>query len=357
MNFLRNRQWWFRLAIGLVWTPIAAEFFLRFLAPVPMLPRYVEAGSHGVRANMPDQKYRHQTPEYQVDLRTNSQGMRSDEEYSIVKPHGTKRIVVLGDSFSMGYGVNLEDTSLGLLETQLESTLDCEVDIINLSVSGFGPAEELIVLEEVGLKFAPDLVIQFYTSNDPVDDDRSGLFTLEGDQLIRDRDSYLPAVHIREFLFSFATYRWMAGESQLYNLTRDLAGSKTKQLLTTIRSLRRNPEPTVVADDEMDSNQSREALTLAILRRMQERSEAAGADFLILSIPLRKDRTTFSDPFPKAGDDLPVISPIERFDQSGGEMLYWERSHGHWTPLGCRLVSETLYHAISSEGLLGKPCR
>lgn len=356
MRYLRSKQWWFRVAIGFAWIPIAAEIFLRLLAPVPMLPRYIEAGPHGVRANMPNQKYRHQTPEYEVELRTNAAGMRADEEFSLEKPSNTKRIVVLGDSFAMGYGVNLEDTSLRQLESDLESKTGCDVDIINLSVSGFGPAEELVTLEQTGLRYAPDLVIQYYTSNDPVDDSRSSLYVLEEDGLRRDRDTYLPAVEIREYLFSFAAYRWLAGESHLYNLLRDMAGSKAKQILATIRSFRPNSEPTTRSDSAKDPQSDREDLTRSILRRMQDVSRDAGAEFLVLSIPVRRSRTEFVEGFPGMGDDFPVVSPLSRFEQADGQMLYWERSHGHWTPLGCRLVADTLLEAITSKRLLGDSC-
>ena len=356
MNFLRQPKWWMRVIAGMIWIPIAGEFFLRFLAPVPMLPRYVEAGPHGVRANMPNQTYRHQTPEYTVDLRTNSQGMRADQEFSIARLSDTKRIVVLGDSFSMGYGVNIEDSSLQLLQDQLEAKLDCEVEILNFSVSGFGPSEELVVLEAAAMPYNPDLVIQYYTSNDPVDDARSDLFTLDENHLRRASDTYLPAVEIREFLFSFSLYRWMAGESHLYNLLRDMAGSKAKQILATFRS-RGSEEASGSSDPiEIDGPTAQETLTLAILSRIKKVARDGGAEFLILSIPVRQSRSKFKETFPDLSGDLPVVSPIPLFNQEDGEMLYWEKSHGHWTPLGCRLVAQTLADAILDRMLLGPAC-
>ena len=356
MNFLRQARWWRRFILGTFWVPIGAEIYLRLFAPVPMLPRYIEAGKYGVRANMPERTYRHQTPEYEVELRTNAAGMRADEDFPWQKPRNTKRILVLGDSFAMGYGVNFEDTSLYQLEMDLETALQCDVDVINLSVSGFGPAEELITLEKTGLRYSPDLVIQYFTSNDPVDDSRSSLYAIKDGQLQRDRDTYLPAVRIREYLFSFTAYRWLAGESHLYNLFRDLAGSKAKQILAMIRSFRVTPEPGSSSTPEEDLASTRDELTLSILSRIQDMSLDAGANFLILSIPVRQSRTEFVDRFPGSSPDLPVVSPISRFNEAGGEMLYWERSHGHWTPLGCRLVADTLLEAITSEDLLGESC-
>ena len=214
-----NIHWW-RVLIGILWIPIAAELWLRIFAPVPMLPRFIEAGPHGVRTNMPSRSYRHQTPEYKVEIRTNAQGLRSDVEFDPKPTDDTIRVVVLGDSFGMGYGVNLEESSLHLLERSISEATGCDVEILNFSVSGFGPAEQLIVLEAEAIKFEPDLVIQYYFVNDPTDDLRSSLFGLEDGSLVEKNSSYLPAVKIREFLFSFAVYRWLASESNLYNFVR-----------------------------------------------------------------------------------------------------------------------------------------
>ncbi len=358
-----STRWWARFAVGLLWTPVAAEMFLRTLAPVPMLPRYIQAGPLGIRENMPNQTYRHQTPEYTVEIRTNSIGLRADQEFTKTKPEGTKRIVVLGDSFGMGYGVNIEDSSLGVLERKLEDRTGCEIEILNFSVSGFGPAEELLVLEGIALDYEPDLVIQYYYTNDPTDDLRANLFALEDGELVRASPSYLPAVKTREFLFSFAAYRWLAGESHLYNLARDRAGGLAKQWLAQVRSLLK---ATTTEPPASDSNQDADRpvgpspaqkLTLATLARMQDSAEAGGTEFLVMSIPVRQARDRFRDSFPfELNHDLPVISPIEQFRSAGGEMLYWERSHGHWTPLGCRLVAETVLEHILKEGLLGSDC-
>ena len=49
-----------------------------------------------------------------------------------------------------------------------------------------------------------------------------------------------------------------------------------------------------------------------------------------------------------------VVNPISLFEQHKGELLYWERSHGHFTPLGCRIVGRELARVIVAENLLAK---
>ena len=83
-----------------------------------------------------------------------SKGMRSDREYSESKPGGVYRIVLLGDSFFMGYEVELEQSFAWLLEKQLND-YGLATEVVNLSVSGFGTAEGLVALEHRGLKYDP----------------------------------------------------------------------------------------------------------------------------------------------------------------------------------------------------------
>lgn len=360
-----------KLLSALFWIPIASEIFMRIFAPVPMLPRYIESAPFGIRANMRSQDYWHRTPDYSVNLRTNSVGFRADQEFALEKPSGVKRIIVLGDSFGMGYGVDLENTSVSRLEQRLAEE-GIRSEVINLSVSGHGNAEELIMLEEVGLAYDPDLVLLYWHASDYQDNVRSGLFELDGSELVRAAPEYLPAVELREFLYGFAAYGWVAGNSQFYNWSRDSAAVLAKRLFAASRSKNsdgeRSPSESnqddafpIARDEDASSDEeteleSRDRLALALLRRMQSVAGDEGARFLVLAVPRRRSRTEFNYPFPfEAGDTshgLAIVDPIPEFERHHGELLYWERSHGHWTPLGCELVGDVLADRILSDELL-----
>ena len=73
----------------------------------------------GVRMNVPDAQYWQTTPEVQVQVRINAQGIRSDREYSYQKLENRCRILLFGDSFFMGYEVDLKDSLAYLLEQRL----------------------------------------------------------------------------------------------------------------------------------------------------------------------------------------------------------------------------------------------
>ncbi len=99
-----------------------------------------------------------------VPLTTNSHGFR-DREYSLEKPAGVRRIVGLGDSVMFGWGVLAEDGYLARLEERLVES-GKRWEILNTAVPGYNTVMQVALLEEKGLRFAPDLVIVGFIGND-----------------------------------------------------------------------------------------------------------------------------------------------------------------------------------------------
>jgi len=99
-------------------------------------------------------------------LSINSLGLR-DREYSYEKPAGTRRILVLGDSFTWGYGVSDEEVFTEVLERRLQSQ-GRNWQVINTGVSGWGTGQQYLFLKSEGLRYQPDVVVlAFYLINDP----------------------------------------------------------------------------------------------------------------------------------------------------------------------------------------------
>jgi hypothetical protein len=127
-------------------------------------------------------------------VRINSKGYR-DQERSLEKPPGTLRIAVLGDSQVEAWQVEIENRWTELLERHLrERSPALGVEVLNFGVSGYGTAEELIVLREDVLAYDPDIVLLgFLTGNDVQNnsealqhDPRRPYFLLEDEKLVLD---------------------------------------------------------------------------------------------------------------------------------------------------------------------------
>lgn len=132
-------------------------------APHPVL-RYVP--NPGV-----DRRYR--TTEFDTQVAFNSRGFRGRESV----PDSSSRIfriLCLGDSFTLGAEVALEETYPYLLEEMLNQRSENRPDslrysVLNGGVGGYGTFQELVFLSEFGLAQKPDLVIAQFYSNDVKD--------------------------------------------------------------------------------------------------------------------------------------------------------------------------------------------
>jgi hypothetical protein len=130
-------------------------------------------------------------------VKINSAGFR-DRERSVAKPPGVFRIVVLGDSMIEALQVDLEETMTALLEQQLNACNAFDgkrVEVLNLGVSGYGTAQQMLMYRYYGSTYSPDLVLAaFFAGNDVRNNFESlepekirPFFALEGDDLVEDR--------------------------------------------------------------------------------------------------------------------------------------------------------------------------
>jgi hypothetical protein len=99
--------------------------------------------------------------EFKNYIRTNSLGLRGKDIPS--KKDNEIRILILGDSFTFGIGVEEDETYSSKLEVLLNSKIDKAFKVINAGFPGLGTYTQLHFFKEYGLKLNPDLVIlQFY---------------------------------------------------------------------------------------------------------------------------------------------------------------------------------------------------
>jgi lysophospholipase L1-like esterase len=81
------------------------------------------------------------------------------------------RIVVLGDSFTFGFGVPGEDGYPNVLEKMLnEKPTRGRIEVLNLGVGGYSTHDEALVLAHKGVEWNPEIVVIGYVLNDPETD-------------------------------------------------------------------------------------------------------------------------------------------------------------------------------------------
>ncbi|HEY6548285.1 MAG TPA: SGNH/GDSL hydrolase family protein [Vicinamibacteria bacterium] len=99
---------------------------------------------------------------------TNSRGYR-DEERTIEKQPGTRRLLSLGDSFAWGAGIQWDDTYAQRLARTLSRRRGEPWEAVQLALPGMTTVDQASQLHEEGLAYGPDVVLLGYVLNDSED--------------------------------------------------------------------------------------------------------------------------------------------------------------------------------------------
>jgi len=92
-----------------------------------------------------------------------------DRPHVVPKPAGVYRVVILGDSVPNDPSIPYAKRFPSMLEAQLarDAPPGVKVEVINVSCEGYNTIQEVRLLEKVGLKYQPDLIVVTYVLNDP----------------------------------------------------------------------------------------------------------------------------------------------------------------------------------------------
>jgi lysophospholipase L1-like esterase len=113
-----------------------------------------------------------------VTVTTNSKGFR-DREFTLDKPAGVLRIVMLGDSFTEGWGAAEQDTFSKRIERRYADQ-GTKVEVINTGVGNWNSIQEVEFFLTDAYRYHPDIVVLNYAFNDaePVPHDRPPSFAM-----------------------------------------------------------------------------------------------------------------------------------------------------------------------------------
>jgi len=98
-------------------------------------------------------------PDFSVEVSINSQGLRGPE-FSLI-PDTQQRMLILGDSYGWGFGVEEPAIFSSLIESKHPGW-----EIINASVSGYSTVQQYLFLVERGLSYQPDAILLMFYGND-----------------------------------------------------------------------------------------------------------------------------------------------------------------------------------------------
>jgi len=231
------------------------------------------------------------TKEGNAYVRINSAGLR-DREHAHTKPAHTLRIAVLGDSFAEALQVPMEEAFWSVLERELEgcpSLAGREPEVINFGVSGYGSAQELLMLRHRVWSYDPDIVLlAFFPGNDVRNnsrvlepEDMRPFFVFKNRELIPDF-TFRNSARFRSMQTWVAWWKHrIKNASRIYQLL-----SQVRAIVTTRRDglIETGLDSMVYVEPRDQAWKEAWEVTDGLVLRMRDEVKAKGADFLVVTL-------------------------------------------------------------------------
>jgi len=333
-----------------------------------------------------------QTAEYDVTQTINALGLRGPET-TREKPPGTRRVLLLGDSFLEGYTVDEGDLVSTQLETLLQLDGGAPVEVLNAGTAGYSTDQELLYFENEGRTFEPDVTVLLFYVND-VFFNVNGSYWRGEKPYFEPTDSGpalrgVPVPPPEENRYAFEVQggtglvalvrradAWLGARSALHRLVRGavtdspaLSGLAIRLGAADVpgefRPWQRTP------DAEIERAWS---VTESLIARLRDSVVGAGSEFLVFYVPSRpavypddwrRTRRAYAmddEAWSPAADadflsgvcqrlSLRCVLPVEEFREEAsriegdGGRLYFA-GDGHWTAGGHALAARLLADAL-----------
>ena len=364
----------FLISIGL--SLLFAEFVVRIV-----VPQDVDTFLNIYQSD-PDLKFKFRpdtsgtlvTSEFKVEFVTNSHGFR-DREYEMPKTPGTCRVLVVGDSFSVGFGVKQENVYSQILEQLLNSGSEkngsLQWEIINSSVPAYAP----YMYAEAARKYAPEfnvdmVIVGFFIGNDFIGIGENDRMIIENGYLVR-WDRSLPNAspggdRNRSVANYFRSLRvFLAFNSHLYVLLRNVANRYRWNFTFRDHKYKLGLYRTESASDQYGTVETH-------IKKLKRIVDSHDTSLLFIIIPDRKQ--VYDDIWSAAvagsglapeefAYDAPnrrLIRILKRHDIRYIDMLpvmrnrqdeefYFTRD-AHWNPAGHLAAAEVIFEHIQNSG-------
>jgi hypothetical protein len=332
------------------------EIALRTFYPQPLGISYSEAASAPVHTpNFPSHMV---TAEFDVRTTFNSMGLR-DRDYSLEKPQGTHRILVLGDSITEALQVQDEQVYTEILEASLNAKSSAtNYEVINAAISGFGTGDMLAMLVDTGLRLEPDEVfLQMSLVNDVSENLYCRWYRVDQGEVVRKQVQ--PASSGARILEALARHSHLA---QLFRHATRVVFGETSQRNQDIAQHKQRYHSLIYRNEGTEEDfQADWEVTFAFLREIDRILGERGIPFWVVVRGLEPDilgerdnrypRSILFDFFEREGIDYLDLTPVFA-ERSGGDMVkYRFRIDTHWNPQGHRWAAEAIWGKMGERGM------
>jgi hypothetical protein len=295
----------------------------------------------------------------------NSLGWRGRREYR-QKKAAAYRVLLLGDSFTYGLGVDDDQTFAARVERNLlEDHLS--VEVMNAGCPGKGTDYELKLFQTVGAKFHPDLTVLCFFCNDFQDNARGEYYNIDqlGKLTVKPRNCNQGTV--KAVLNHLPGYNWLLSWSQAANLVKQagvnlLVHRTFKAGPATANGLVVSYTPNVYGFADATNKD----LTRIYVEHLNAAVKQAGGALMIFYIPIsqevrqyRQSRTFSADEraiqrlAADSGMVLWSLTPLLAHSGQPLDGLYY--AEGHWTAAAHELAAYEMSRLIARRLTQDRP--
>lgn len=347
------------VAVSYLVVDLAAGYFLiERLSPELMS----DANRH--HKLVPNSLARFEQRDFSYIQRVNNFGMRG-KDIDFEKDKDKYRIIMLGDSFTMGKGVEDDQTFSALVQKRLdENTNNCNkyrnIEVLNAGVDSYAPILSYIQLSRDLVALEPDMVV--------LNLDVSDLTQEAAYRDIGTRDSIGRVISVpgpdEEYTFSEVIRDWVDNNLYMTRLilfyTNKLLGYRDLTVRGVVTQANREIVAYTLASDTADRNQQWESLFESIIR-IRDFCKERGIQFILTIYPWAHQvsddewipgRYTFMSKEDSATDanleivdaftkrsNIDFLSLFENFrSYNQKEKLYFDYDM-HWTPAGHNVMA------------------
>lgn len=279
------------------------------------------------------------TRKYQVDIQYDQHGFRNNHDLIAAK------VLAIGDSFIEAGIVPQEQT------LPMRLAADLRAPVANLGQSGYGPQQELVVLQRFGLKLDPELVLWFFfEGNDLLDTARYQQVSQTWEATIQAQNGFKSRSFTRNALF-------FAGE--LFAGSSPADGEEARRRSCTLTSAHGTADQTLYFGYNAAPLTANDLASLSVaegaLLEANAATVASGAKFVLVFVPITYRVYHDLCDYPPDGygrtwqlSDLPTrlgawaaanniayldLTPPLRAAAANGELVYFT-DDGHWNSAG-----------------------
>ena len=295
----------------------------------------------------------------------NSFGLRADREYTAAMRPGSFRVSMFGDSFIAGFDADMPDSLAVQVENLLKARgLDAEV--LNFGVGGFGFDQAYLYYNRDASRFDTNVIVQGLQMENVGRDvtlfrivafPGTGIPFSKPRYILRDGKLELinrPTVAPEDVPATLANFhKWpLAQYEPSYTEKYQHHWYTPSKLLSTIVDL--YSSKTETQQDLFAVNGEAMNITVPLLERYREEVRRTGKPFVLIYFPLADtiNAVLAGKPDPWQGhldrlQGFTIVDPTPRLVAHAREHGVASLYAGHYSPIGYRLVAESLAETLA----------